>query len=631
MLSIRGLRVTMARTEILRGIDLDIDKGDCLAIIGESGAGKSTLGLSIMGLLSKGAARGEVLLNGRDLFRITEDELRQLRGGEMAMVFQNIEDALDPVQRVGDQIIEAISIHQKGLQCLLELGSLGRLKGLRGLKGGEESRGERSFQSGMIRLLRAVGLSEEKAVAYPHQLSGGEKQRISIAMALANDPDLLILDEPTASLDAMTKMDIIRLLQSALHCRMSLLITHDISLAQRLANRLAVLYAGRIVETGDAQEIMKNPAHPYTRGLIRSYPAMNRAKDLQGIPGMMSHGLEGCPFHDRCTQRIEICKTEIPLLQEVKGRFVACHRGGIVPLLEVRDLGVSFDSYSALSGVDLTLYEGETLAVVGESGSGKTTLSRAIMGLCQQSSGEVFLEGNKLGKRDVSFYSRVQMIFQNPKESVSHRMTVLDAVLEPLNVMRRGSPEERVARAREVIRQAELPISDRFLEKYPHQLSGGEVQRVAIARALALRPKLLIADEPTSALDPSVQAKILKLLLNLQERMGLGIQLVTHDISVDTKASDRIAVLLKGRIVEEGATDDILSNAVDPYTRGLLESACGEFDMREKRGSLKDETMEDQMARQTDGRRGGVMEDRAAGKIGDENQDTDKEELWTTT
>ncbi len=422
MLSIRGLRVTMARTEILRGIDLDIDKGDCLAIIGESGAGKSTLGLSIMGLLSEGAARGEVLLNGRDLFRITEDELRQLRGGEMAMVFQNIEDALDPVQRVGDQIIEAISIHQKR---------------------GEKSSCERNLQSRMFRLLLAVGLSEEKAVSYPHQLSGGEKQRISIAMALANDPYLLILDEPTASLDAMTKMDIIRLLEEALHSRMALLITHDISLAQRLSNRLAVLYAGRIVETGDTQEIMRNPAHPYTRGLIRSYPAMNRAKDLQGIPGMMSHGLEGCPFHDRCTQRIEICKTEIPLLQEVKGRLVACHRGGIVPLLEVRDLGVSFDSYSALSGVDLTLYEGETLAVVGESGSGKTTLSKAIMGLCQQSSGEVFLEGNKLGKRDVSFYSRVQMIFQNPKESVSHRMTVLDAVLEP-ELMRRGSPEERV-------------------------------------------------------------------------------------------------------------------------------------------------------------------------------------------
>jgi len=603
MLSIRGLRVTMARTEILRGIDLDIDKGNCLAIIGESGAGKSTLGLSIMGLLSKGAARGEVLLNGRDLFRITEDELRQLRGGEMAMVFQNIEDALDPVQRVGDQIIEAISIHQK-----------------RGVK----SSSERNLQSQMFRLLLAVGLSEEKAVSYPHQLSGGEKQRISIAMALANDPDLLILDEPTASLDAMTKMDIIRLLQSALHCRMSLLITHDISLAQRLANRLAVLYAGRIVETGDTQEIIRNPAHPYTRGLIRSYPAMNRAKDLQGIPGMMSHGLEGCPFHDRCTQRIEICKTLVPLLQEVKGRLVACHRGGIVPLLEVRDLGVSFDSYSALSGVDLTLYEGETLAVVGESGSGKTTLSKAIMGLCQQSSGEVFLEGNKLGKRDVSFYSRVQMIFQNPKESVSHRMTVLDAVLEPLNVMRRGSPEERVARAREVIRQAELPISDRFLAKYPHQLSGGEVQRVAIARALALRPKLLIADEPTSALDPSVQAKILKLLLNLQERMGLGILLVTHDIAVARKASDRIAVLLKGRIVEEGSTDKILSNAVDPYTRGLIESASGELDLKDRRGSLNPN--ESVIECRNDG-----LKDRIEGQVDDQNRNIDKEELWTTT
>ncbi|MFZ3112927.1 dipeptide ABC transporter ATP-binding protein [Methanothrix sp.] len=603
MLSIRGLRVTMARTEILRGIDLDIDKGDCLAIIGESGAGKSTLGLSIMGLLSKGAARGEVLLNGRDLLRITEDELRQLRGGEMAMVFQNIEDALDPVQRVGDQIIEAISIHQKR---------------------GEKSSCERNLHSRMNRLLLAVGLSEEKAVAYPHQLSGGEKQRISIAMALANDPDLLILDEPTASLDAMTKMDIIRLLQEAMNERMALLITHDISLAQRLANRLAVLYAGRIVETGDTQEIMRSPAHPYTRGLIRSYPAMNRAKDLQGIPGMMSHGLEGCPFHDRCTQRIEICKTEIPLLQEVKGRLVACHRGGIVPLLEVRDLGVSFDSYSALSGVDLTLYEGETLAVVGESGSGKTTLSKAIMGLCQHSSGEVFLEGNKLGKRDVSFYSRVQMIFQNPKESVSHRMTVLDAVLEPLNVMRRGSPEERVARAKEVIRQAELPISDRFLEKYPHQLSGGEVQRVAIARALALRPKLLIADEPTSALDPSVQAKILKLLMNLQERMGLGILLVTHDIAVARKASDRIAVLLKGRIVEEGATDDILSNAVDPYTRGLIESASGELDLKDRRGSLNPN--ESVIECRNDG-----LKDRIEGQVDDQNRNIDKEELWTTT
>ncbi len=587
MLSIRNLRVLMGRTEILRGIDLDIDKGDCLAIIGESGAGKSTLALSIMGLLSPGAARGEVLLNGRDLFQLTEDQFRELRGGEMAMVFQNIEDVLDPVQRVKDQIIEALSIHQKR---------------------GEESIGQRNLPSRTDRLLQAVGLRAEKAAAFAHQLSGGEKQRICIAMALANDPDLIILDEPTASLDAVTRMDIIRLLQEAVHRRMALLITHDISLAQRLANRLAVLYAGRIVELGDASQILNSPAHPYTRGLIRSYPAMNRAKDLQGIPGMMSHGLEGCPFHDRCTQHIEICRSEVPLLQEVRGRLVACHRGGIVPLLEVRDLYVSFNSHSALSGVDLVLYEGETLAVVGESGSGKTTLSKAIMGLCRQDSGEFFLEGERLGKRDAAFCSRVQMVFQNPRESVSHRMTVLDAVLEPLNVMRWGSPEERVARAKEVIRQAELPVTERFMARYPHQLSGGEVQRVAIARALALRPKLLIADEPTSALDPSVQAKILRLLMNLQERMGLGILFVTHDIAVARKASDRIAVLLKGRIVEEGTTDDILSNARHPYTRGLIESARGEFDRMEK-----------------------GIEERSISGIEDQDQNIYKEELWTTT
>lgn len=600
MLSIRGLRVSMGRTEILRGIDLDIDKGDCLAIIGESGAGKTTLGLSIMGL-SQGYITGEILLNCRDLLRISEEEFRLLRGKELAMVFQNIEDALDPVQRVGDQIIEAISIHQ----------------------------GQKNFQSEMYRLLLAVKLEKEKFMAYPHQLSGGEKQRVAIAMALANDPDLLILDEPTASLDAMTKMDIIRLLQSALHGRMSIVITHDISLVQKLSNRIAVLYGGRIVETGDTQEILRNPSHPYTRGLIRSYPAMNRAKDLQGIPGMMTHGLGGCPFHNRCTQRIEICKSEVPLLEEVNGRLVACHRGGIVPLLEVRDLSVSFDSYKALSGVSLTIYEGETLAVVGESGSGKTTLSKAIMGLCPLNAGEIFLEGEKLGKRDCTFYSRVQMIFQNPKESVSHRMTVLDAVLEPMNVMKKGSPEERMARAKEVLCQVELPINDRFLAKYPHQLSGGEVQRVAIARALALRPKLLVADEPTSALDPSVQAKILKLLMNLQERMGLGILLVTHDIAVARKASDRIAVLLKGRIVEEGSTDDVLSNAQHAYTRNLIDSASGEPGQRDNRRWLRDSRIEDKIGQEMENQMSLGAEDQIEKHITDQN--IDKEELWTTT
>ncbi len=238
-------------------------------------------------------------------------------------------------------------------------------------------------------------------------------------------------------------------------------------------------------------------------------------------------------------------------------------------------------STASLSGINLTLYEGETLALVGESGSGKTTLSKVIMGLYDQYSGEVVLEAQIVGKGMPPFISRVQMIFQNPKESVSHRMSVLDAVLEPLNVQKRGRPEERIIRAKEVLNQVELPIDDDFLAKYPHQLSGGEVQRVAIARALALGPKLLIADEPTSALDPSVQAKILKLLMNLQEEMGLAILFVTHDIALARKVSDRMAVLLKGRIVEEGATNEILSNPRDPYTKKLVQCALGEYDQRD--------------------------------------------------
>jgi len=413
---------------------------------------------------------------------------------------------------------------------------------------------------------------------YPHQLSGGEKQRVLIAMALANDPDLLILDEPTASLDALTKAEIIRLFQSAILGRICIVITHDLSLATALADKMAVLYAGRIMEMGRTEDLLRNPLHPYTRGLIRSYPAMTATKDLQGILGHMVHGLPGCPFHERCTQRIDICSRQVPPQLEKDGRIIACHRGGIVPLLEIENLSLAFDSYSVLCDVFLSLYEGETLALVGESGSGKTTLSKAIMGLYEADRGAVVLEGRRVNKRDSAFYSRVQMIFQNPKESVSHRMNVLDAVIEPLLVQKNGNREERLQRAKEVLAMVELPVDDDFLKRYPHQLSGGEVQRVAIARALALGPKLLIADEPTSALDPSVQAKILKLLMNLQDRMGLAILFITHNIALARKVSDRIAVMHKGRIVEVGAANEILASPSHPYTRRLVDCASGRYE-----------------------------------------------------
>jgi len=548
MLQVRDLKVSFGKAEILRGINLDLEIGDTISIVGESGAGKTTLGLSVMGL-GEASVSGEVRFRGKDLFKVPEDDLRSMRGKDIAMVFQNVEDALDPLQRVHDQIAEAIHIHQ--------------------------SSSTKDVQTAAKKLLLSVGIKGDKARAYPHQLSGGERQRVIIAMALANDPDVLILDEPTASLDALTKADILRLLRSAMVGRISLVITHDIALAAALTEQMAVLYAGRIVEMGRTAEMVRNARHPYTRGLIRSFPGMTTTQDLQSIPGRMAHGLGGCPFHERCTQRIDICCHETPTLQEIEGRLVACHRGGIVPLLEVRGLSKSFDSCDVLSDIDLTLYEGETLALVGESGSGKSTLSKLIMGLYEPDSGEVILEKQKVHRRDISFYSRVQMIFQNPKESVSHRMNVLDAVLEPLVVHKKGTREERLIRARKALDLVELPTTDDFLERYPHQLSGGEVQRVAIARALALGPKLLIADEPTSALDPSVQAKILKLLMGLQDKMGLAMLFVTHDIALARKVSDRMAVMLKGQIVETRATNEVLSNPENPYTRKLVDCASG--------------------------------------------------------
>ena len=550
-LSIRDLKVSFGKTQILRGLDIHIEKGDCLALVGESGSGKTTLGLAIMGL-ARGSASGEISFQGKNHLKLSQEELRELRGSEMAMVFQNVEDALDPVQRIQDQIAEAITVHRSI---------------------SAKNAGDMAVQH-----LLSVGLDIEKASMYPHQLSGGEKQRTLIAMALVNDPDLLILDEPTASLDALTKADIIGLFRSAILGRICIVITHDLSLAAALAEKMAVLYAGRIMEMGRTGDLLRNPRHPYTRGLVRSYPAMTATKDLQGILGGLVHGLPGCPFHERCTQKIDICSRQVPPQMEEDGRIIACHRGGIVPLLEIENLGLAFDSYSALRDVNISLYEGETLALVGESGSGKTTLSKVIMGLYEADTGAVILEGQIVNKWDSEFYSRVQMIFQNPKESVSHRMNVLHAVLEPMQVQKKGSHEERLQRAKEVLRMVELPDDDDFLKRYPHELSGGEVQRVAIARALALGPKLLIADEPTSALDPSVQAKILKLLMNLQDRMGLAMIFITHDIALARKVSDRMAVMHRGRIVEEGPTNEILIHPQHPYTRRLVDCASGRYE-----------------------------------------------------
>lgn len=557
MLVIKDLRVSFGDLMVLKGINLEINKGEALALVGESGAGKTTLGLSIMGL-SPGKCTGQILLKGRDLLVLPEEGRRRLRGKEIAMVFQNVEDALHPLYPVVDQVMEAILIHGPKDKKV----ALGRA----------------------VEILKLVGVKPERWHAFPHQLSGGEKQRVLIALALANDPQVLILDEPTASLDAVTRGEIIGLLKRIFRDKIVLLITHDLSTAAKLATRVAVLYGGRIVELGTTRRLFTFPRHPYTRGLLRSYPNMTTVKDLQGIPGPPFQPVGGCPFHPRCTQRLELCSREAPELERIGDRFLACHRGGVIPLLQIKNLSKSFNGVRAVREVELTLYEGETLALVGESGSGKTTLALTIMGLLPPDKGEVWLEGQKVLHRGREFYQRVQMIFQNPRESLSHRLNVLQLVKEPLDVQGWGREEEKVERVKQVLEEVELPTQDSFLHKYPHELSGGEAQRVAIARALGLTPKLLIADEPTSALDASVQAKILKLLLNLQEKRGLALLFITHDIALARKVSDRLAVMKDGSLVEQGPASEVISNPQHPYTRillGLAADLTGEISVRD--------------------------------------------------
>ena len=528
-------------------MDLEVADGECLAVIGESGAGKTTLGLSIMGLVD-GNASGHIHLDDADILSLTEEEMRDLRWNRVAMAFQSAQNRLNPSHRIIDQIAEPIIAH--------------------GLKSKPEAR-QRAAE-----LLRDAGLQQAKFSHYPHQLSAGEQQRVLIAMALTNDPRTVILDEPISSLDASSRTKMLAFLKQAITGRAALLMTHDFSTVAKLASKAATLYGGRIVELAQTSELLSRPRHPYTRALLRSYPNMTTTKDLQGIMGRMERDVAGCPFHPRCTQAIPVCQQQVPLLMDHGGRLVACHRGGIIAALSVHGLKKSFGSLLAVNGVHLTIEHGETLALVGQSGSGKTTLAKLITGMLEGDEGEVYLEGNRLDRRQKDFRRAVQMVFQNPGEALSHRLTVMEAVREPLEIQGIGTKEQREERARKVIREVELPTTEAFLGEYPHHLSGGELQRVNIARALVMNPKVLIADEPTAFLDSSVQAKILKLLLNLQEQRGLSMLFITHDIAVARKNSDRIAVMQEGRIVEEGPASKIVTDPSHPYTRSLLEAAA---------------------------------------------------------
>lgn len=588
MLSVQDIAVRYGDEVVLSGVSLEIAAGETVAVVGESGAGKTTLGKAVAGLV-EGTVEGAILWDGADLNALAENEYRALRWKEISIVFQ----------RGGQVLHPGIPVDVQAAEPLFERG-VSRSAAL------ERAR----------RKLLEADLRVEKHGLFPHQLSGGELQRALIAMALVDDPRLVILDEPTAGLDGVTRRSILDLL-SGMNGRASfLLLTHDLAAAMTLAGRVAVLYGGRILECGPGARVLRRPAHPYTRGLLRAYPNMTTTKDLQGIPGRAhvhshphirhfspdpadahrhvhetpgygvhahphahtgdehAHLHGGCPFHGRCTQTVPACfDTRVELAPVDNGHSVACHRGGIVTLLRAEGVTKCFGPARVLDAVGLELLEGETVALVGESGSGKTTLARVIMGLVEPDAGSVYLEERKVIRRDKDFYRRVQMVFQDPLDSISPRFNVRQAVAEPLILQRGGKPEDYRERIRAALEQVQLPDDDGFLGKYPHHLSGGEAQRVAIARALVLSPKLLVADEPTSSLDPSVQAKVLRLLLDIQDERGLGILLITHDLALARKVSDRIVVLRAGRIVEAGTAEVITGHPADEYTRALVAAA----------------------------------------------------------
>lgn len=567
-------------------MDISLRPGRVTALVGESGSGKTTLAKAVMALLPGNAAvSGDILMDGRQMVGLGETDMNQWRWRSAAMVFQNGAAALNPLHRVLDQVAEPLI--QRDGQSRFAARARAR-----------------------IRLLR-MGLHEEHLLRYPHQLSGGQIQRVLLAMALILDPPVLILDEPTASLDAMTRSFVAGVIDDLRgRGKTILLITHDMDLAGRLADDIAVLYLGQIMETLPAKDLFQNPGHPYTLALVRSYPSMDAVRDLGGIRGdayyrfLHAHACiedidhvhmatpdaqhcvdhappKGCLFQPRCTQAIPSCGSgDIPMTPR-GNHGVRCLRGGIAQLVAFEGVEKSYGSVRALRPVDLAFYCGEVFCLVGETGSGKTTLAMLTAGAVRPDSGRIRFDGRGANLAQQQLIQEIGMIHQNPSEAVSHRFTVFDIVAEPLRIQRnqagirsrRPSKEDIRQRVFRALRDVHLSTEPEFLESYPHELNMGAIQRLCLARALIHHPKLLIADEPTSALDPSVQAKILKMLLALQTEKGLTMLFVTHDIGLARKIGDRIGVMLAGRLVENGPAIEVLNHPAHPYTRMLIRGA----------------------------------------------------------
>ncbi|MCW7753793.1 dipeptide ABC transporter ATP-binding protein [Desulfobotulus sp. H1] len=516
-LSIAFSKTGGALSPVVHGIDFHIHAGECLALVGESGSGKSVTAKSLLRILPSGChIDGSIAFNGMEITSMEESRLRKLRGGRIAMIFQEPLSALNPLHPVGKQIAEALYLHQ-GLPL---------------------HRSEKEVTA----LLDRVGIPDasRRRKSYPHELSGGQRQRVMIAMAIANNPDLLIADEPTTALDVTVQDKILRLLEDLRRERnmAMLFITHDLGVVRRMADRIAVMKDGRILETAAKDTLFTHPVHPWTRELVRTTQPPPPRAPTENPALLLTRGL---------AVRFPIKEG---LLQRVKGHV------------------------HAVRGADLVIRKGETLGVVGESGSGKTSLAHALLRLIH-TEGEILLDNKRIdGLSSGEFRKlrpRMQMVFQDPFDSLSPRMTVGEIVGEGLEVHSHMKTKERDVQIAQSLEAVGMDPS--MADRYPHEFSGGQRQRIAIARALILKPDLLVLDEPTSSLDRSVQFQVLELLRHLQEERGLSYLFISHDLAVVRRISHRIAVMKDGDIVETGPAEQLFTRPEHPYTRELLAAA----------------------------------------------------------
>jgi peptide/nickel transport system ATP-binding protein len=574
----------------VEGVTLHLDEGETLAVVGESGCGKTVTARSIMRLIPNPPGKvthGTINFKDRDVLAMSPGELRQFRGGDVAMIFQEPMTSLNPVFTIGDQLTETIMLHQK------------------------VSKKEAWDRAERVLGLTGIPSPRERLDNYPHQLSGGMRQRVMIAMAISCNPKLLIADEPTTALDVTIQAQILELMKDLKRelGMAILLITHDLGVVAEMAERVVVMYAGRIVEARRVGDLFADPQHPYTEGLLASIPGIDRnVERLHVIEGNVPNLLDlpsGCAFRDRCTHALPRCRNEVPPLVKVRpGLEVACfnyhdlrervesvdlagattaQQDAKKPMVEVNNLVKYFVAdkgfmgrgrtyVHAVDGVSFSVREGETFGLVGESGSGKTTAGRVIVGLEAPTAGDVVVMGKRVADltpgQQQELRERVQIIFQDPYSSLNPRMKIGTIVGEGLRIHKQMTGREREEKVIQVMKS--VGLEPYHIERYPHEFSGGQRQRIGIARALALDPQLIVCDEPVSALDVSIQAQILNLLRDLQQQYHLTYLFIAHNLAVVKHISDRIGVLYLGKMMEIAGKDELYRSPLHPYTQALL-------------------------------------------------------------